>query len=164
MKTNRYGGLETLSLCLIAYCLQITLLCPIFVAMTGKSTPAQPSAESSRSAGVPRYTPRSLSIHSRWRFGRRRKTEYLAQISGEPSPWQVAAIESLIRREWLTMLAERRDDADQALRADFAYQKLAADFRRSLPQPTPAPQPTLTDILSGIAARRRAQPEPEEAA
>ena len=102
-----------------------------------------------------RYTPRSLSVHSRWRFGRRRRAEYLAQIPGIPLPWQVAAIESLIRREWLTMLAERSENVDTALRCDFAYQKLAADFRRSLPPPAPAPQPSFQETLAGIVARRR---------
>ena len=129
--------------------------------MASKSTPARPSAEPSRSASVHRYTPRSLSVHSRWRFGRRRKAEYLGQIPGSPSPWQVAAIERLIRREWLTMLAERSDDVDTTLRADREYQKLAGDFRRSLPLPAAAPAPSLSDVLADIA-RRRAEPADED--
>jgi hypothetical protein len=85
-----------------------------------------------------RYVPRSLSIHSRRRFNTRRKREYLLQVGGRPTSWQLAAIESLLRREWVAIVAERKGDPYQALRADHDYQKLLGDFRRSLPPPASA--------------------------
>jgi hypothetical protein len=88
-----------------------------------------------------RYVPRSLSIHSRRRFNTRRKREYLLQVGDRPtSSWQLAAIESLIRGEWVAIVAERSGDPYQALRADHDYQKLLADFRRSL-QPAMSANP-----------------------
>lgn len=106
-----------------------------------------------------RYCPRSLSIHSKRRFATRRTREYLSQIVGRPSRWQIACIESLIRREWATLVAERTGHPETAIRADREYQKLLDTFRRSI-QPTPAPQPSLQDVLNDIA-RRRSQPEPD---
>jgi hypothetical protein len=101
-----------------------------------------------------RYAPRSLSIHSRRRFNTRRKREYLLQVGDRSTSWQLAAIESLLRREWVAIVAERSGDPYQALRADHDYQKLLGDFRRSLPPPAAAPQPpSFEQVLSGIIAR-----------
>jgi hypothetical protein len=122
------------------------------------------TADNAAQAAQPyRYVPRSLSIHSRRRFNTRRKREYLSQIVGRPSRWQIAAVESLLRREWISLVAERADDPDTALRADREYQKLLADFRRSLPPPTAAPQPpSFEQVLSDIVARRRPDPEDDD--
>jgi hypothetical protein len=125
-------------------------------------TSSQIVDNAAQAAQLYRYCPRSLSIHSRRRFNTRRKREYLSQIVGRPSRWQIAAVESLLRREWISLVAERADDPDTALRADREYQKLLADFRRSLPPPASAPQPTLADVLSGIAARRQPEPDVDE--
>jgi hypothetical protein len=112
------------------------------------STTTHYGAEIDPAAPPARYHPRSLSVHSKRRFARHRRDEYLGQIAGSPNPWQVAAIESLVRREWLALVAERADDLDTALRADREYQKLADSFRRSLTPPAaqPAP-PSLADLF-----------------
>jgi hypothetical protein len=44
----------------------------------------------------------------------------------------------------MALVAERADDPDTALRADREYQKLLADFRRSLPVPTAIASATRT--------------------
>ena len=116
-------------------------------------TDAQTSTEATPTARPRRYNPRSLSIHSKWRFARHRRREYLRQIVGVPTPWQLAAIESLVRREWVTRLAEHGDDLDGTIRADREYQKLAADFRRSL-VPAAARPPTLADLKREVLSAR----------
>jgi hypothetical protein len=127
--------------------------------MADLRTSSQTADNADPAAQLYRYVPRSLSIHSRRRFNTRRTREYLSQIDGRPSRWQIAAVESLLRREWMALVAERADDPDTALRADREFQKLLADFRRSLPTPAAAPQPSLSDVLADIARRRSRQPE-----
>jgi len=117
------------------------------------STHAQNHPDPTPASRPHRYVPRSLSVHSKWRFNRRRRAEYLAQVNGTPSPWQVAAIESLIRREWVTRLAEHGDDLDGTIRADREYQKLLADFRRSIVAAAARPAMSLAEHNRAIAER-----------
>jgi hypothetical protein len=121
--------------------------------MAPASTHAQNRPDPAPAPRPQRYVPRSLSIHSKWRFARRRRAEYLDQIVGAPTPWQIAAIESLIRREWLTRTAEDIGDLDGTIRADREYQKLLDAFRRSL-APAAAPQPTLAEAIAAYRAEQ----------
>jgi hypothetical protein len=121
-------------------------------------THAQNRTEANSAAHPRRYQPRSLSIHSRWRFNRRRRAEYMSQIAlSPPSLWQIAAIESLIRREWVTRLAEHGDDLDGTIRADREYQKLADAFRRSLAPPAASANRTerAAAFIDAVAQRSR---------
>jgi hypothetical protein len=127
--------------------------------MAPPRTSSQTADNAEQAAQLYRYSPRSLSIHSRRRFNTRRTREYLSEIVGRPTRWQIAAVESLLRREWMALVAERADDPDTALRADREYQKLLEAFRRSLPPPASPPQPSLSDVLADIARRRSRQPE-----
>ncbi len=130
--------------------------CPIFSAMTQLRASSQTPDNAALADQPYRYVPRSLSVHSRRRFNTRRKREYLSEIVGRPSRWQIAAVELLLRREWMALVAERSDDPDTALRADREYQKLLADFRRSLPVPATAPAaPTLAEAMAEAVERRR---------
>jgi hypothetical protein len=125
---------------------------------------AQNVANSAQATPPHRYCPRSLSVHSRRRFGRRRRAEYLGQLVGTPTPWQVAAIESLVRREWLALLAERSEDLDTALRADREYQKLLDAYRRSLEPAATKPADPMAAVHEALAAAQRARQAGEAAA
>jgi hypothetical protein len=119
-------------------------------------TNAQNRTEVNSAVRPRRYNPRSLSVHSKWRFNRRRRAEYFRQIVGTPTPWQIACVESLIRREWVTRLAEHGDDLDGTIRADREFQKLADAFRRSLTPPAAKPPSGNREaFLEAVAARSR---------
>jgi len=120
-----------------------------------------------------RYTPTKVNEHSRWRFFRIRRDELLQRVSGTPNERQALAIEQLVKAQWATFVAECDVAAAPDFRARSWAMRVATDARKQVllwhreltaatPPPTPAPQPTLAAVLADIAARRRAQPEPED--
>ena len=67
-----------------------------------------------------RYTPKSLSADSRWRFIRDRRARYLADIpGGVASDAQAARIERMIKLEWAALVSGR--SAPPTGRATEAY-------------------------------------------
>jgi hypothetical protein len=123
--------------------------------MTVRHTAAQFQSRRSE-MGSP--MPRRFSKTAWWRFARDRRRRYLAQLSGPPSHGQAAMVETLVRLEWAAL----KHEADGSLAADRValdsrrlYQRVLADFERSLPKsPPPARPPSLAEHLGKVAARR----------
>ena len=103
--------------------------------------------------------PRRFSQTAWWRFSRKRRREYLAELAAPLSAEQAARIESLVRLEWnalrneseaLTLQGrEAREAAREAREHRRLLAKLLGDHQRSLiPKPAPrAKPPSLAEHL-----------------
>jgi hypothetical protein len=102
--------------------------------MTASLALAQSRAPTRRNP-LGRYTPKSLSQASRWRFVRDRRSGYLARLSAPPSDAQSATIESLISLEWSAIVAEAAGGL-VGLRESREHRRLLlkvlADFEQTL--------------------------------
>ena len=107
------------------------------------------------------YVPRRFSVRSRHRFEVTRRRAYLARIVAPPSPWQTTTISTLVALEWSALEAESHIGdmyaAREAREHRRLFQRLLADFERSLTPPT-APVPDPMQALHDHLARRQRVP------
>jgi len=88
--------------------------------------------------------PRSFSQQARYRFNRDRRRKYLRRIDGIPTDRQVSLIDSMIRLEWASLVAEAEGGLAglrEAREHRRLKERLTDDFEASLvPQPAPSPR------------------------
>jgi hypothetical protein len=79
-----------------------------------------------------RYRPTKVTPVTRWKFGRRRREEYLRRIGGEPDHRQAELIARLIDAEW--RIIELEDRARQATdRGAIEHcERLVAEYNRQM--------------------------------
>ena len=105
-----------------------------------------------------RYAPRSLSVHSRRRFFADRRQRYLSRLTASPSDRQLSQIDGLVRLEWAAVVAEHQGETGDlaALRkgreSRRLFDRLLADFERSVAAEAEKAKPTLDDHLAAIRA------------
>jgi hypothetical protein len=134
--------------------------------MTASLAPAHSRAPTRRNP-LGRYSPKSLSKASRWRFVRDRRSGYLARLPGAPTDQQSATIESLISLEWAAIVAEAEGGLvglRESREHRRLFQKLLSDLEQSLappPEPRPRgrprvgpPQITLEEHLAMLRQRQ----------
>jgi hypothetical protein len=112
----------------------------------------------SRRAELGQSMPRAFTARCRDRFQRDRRRGYLARLAdGAPTPWQASTIASLVGLEWSALEAEARigDMAAgrEAREHRRLFQRLLADFERSLAPPAAKP-PTLADLKREVFSAR----------
>ena len=101
----------------------------------------------------PGINPRSFSRVARLRFDRDRRQRYVSRIPDEPSNWQASLIDSMIRLEWSSLVAEAEGGLvglREAREHRRLFQRLLGDFERTLqPKPgRPAARRSLQEILA----------------
>jgi hypothetical protein len=103
-----------------------------------------------------RFTPRRFTPSARWRFGRARRAEYLGRLAGEPTPWQAATIDGLMRLEWEALAAEAEGGLTayrEGRELRRMFQRLLADFERSIPPPAAERPLSAAEALALIGDR-----------
>jgi hypothetical protein len=121
----------------------------------------------SRRAELGFSMPRAFTARCRDRFQRDRRRGYLARVAGNASPWQSSTIATLIALEWAALEAESRIGDLTAARESREnrrlFQRLLADFERSLTLSAGEPVDPMEQLHRHLA-RRAAEREAEEAA
>lgn len=126
----------------------------------------------SRRNPLGRYTPRTFTPHSRWKFNRDRRTDKLRRVGGDPDERQAAVIQIAMDAEWsmLECKATARtlsgSQKIEALRLAAEYQRqwllAERDLDRTIPRPKPAAAaeplkpPPIADIIADALQRREA--------
>jgi hypothetical protein len=116
-------------------------------------------------ASVRLYEPKTFSRRSQQRFARNREAALLRHLGREPSYPEKIIISRIIRVEWELVKTDAKLDAGKELSGHDIRGRLAAENRLRLDlvalglQPATTPQPSLEQVLAGIAARRSAEPE-----
>jgi hypothetical protein len=137
--------------------LRLSIVLSILIAMSEQRAVAR---RMTRRRETGRLMPRVFSRPAWYRFSRDRRRQYLAQLAARPSNEQAARIDTLVRLEWSALRAESQNTlvGDREGREHRRlFDRLLADFERSLPKPAPKQSPSLADIISRIAATGAAE-------
>jgi hypothetical protein len=144
--------------------------------MLARSRTTAHDHKTSRRNPLGRYAPKRINEHSRWRFLRKHRAESIRRIGGPPDERQALAIDMLAKSEWTLFVAEHDAAAAPSARARGEALRVANDARKqvllwnreltaatSRPAAAVEPAPSLQDVVAGIVARRRAQPDEDAA-